>query len=327
MAVGVESPPHSLRPDTSRLVAALWTERSASLPEDTQLPRRSDWFAALHAGSIRLTTSQVVQMDGALALGGLRHDLLDLALSNEHRPYCEKVRVRRASYGVAFTPAELNVDLDLPAGLEPLAESVRDRDRLITTGPVLRASGLLGVHAAIAVWAAGVDPISAVVLLVLPLLMRVLVESVQSIDEWLTQASKRRRSDELEALAKDVHRILKSAGIPVSHKDSFLQPGALAFLIPSQRDIYAGAAGYSDIQERTAVLSFYRALTQLGAGALTLAIAGADSSVALGAAVLLAFGVVDTVRGYRSRGLAAIRARQAVRSLGHGLGLLDARKS
>ena len=246
-----------MRRETALLLGAKCAEDGlAGLELREEFSRSVEWRAALERGDFIPTFEMVAQLDGVLRVAGHELSYSELAVEIESFPFGAKARELRETYGVALEiePVTSN-PVEIGSGLSPSAGSVRGRDRLLVTSPLVLAAVLLTTQIALLIrgqgyitditWPAIVGPpalLGFVVVASLPLAERALA--------WLCRHSR------LPVATERLRRIgddREGAGLVVSHPNCWYQEGEGIHLVSSVRDCAHRCALTADWFERGAV--------------------------------------------------------------------------
>lgn len=291
-----------LRQNTAAILGAICCEAGladAAKPTANNL-RSKEWLTALEKADFIPTMSMVRQLDGALKFADvdLDVDLVATTLEVEARPLGPKARQLREHYGLGGAPLEPQHDEpEIGKGLDPLATSVRARDRLLLTSPIMRGGSLLLLQIAVAALLLDVaSSVKGPALLALPALFGLaLVLTLPATERRVANVSRLARSDSASQRHDQVTKRRKRAGLPETHPGAWYQSGEAPHLIPRYRADATRESLKADVFERLSIAVAINTLFGLGAcAALALATEGQAATIwyagfTLGLGMLAAF--------------------------------------
>ena len=247
-----------MRRETALILGANCADDGLSaldLPAD--FSRSAHWRAALERADFIPTFEMVNQLDGVLALAGSSLKYTPTAVEVESLPFGPVARELRARFGLVPTIDDLpEVDIEIGSGLSPFAESIRARDRMLITGPIVRGTVLLLFQALFLTWIHGaISSLAWPVVFGLPALLAfALVVALPIAERVFTTVCGRWRSSTSGERLRAITENRMAAGLPISHDGAWYQPGESIHLVSSFRLEAQRAGVAADAMERMVIV-------------------------------------------------------------------------
>lgn len=243
-----------MRRETALLLGAKCADDGLA---DLDLPgafsRTSEWRAALQRGDFIPTFEMVNQLDGVLVAAERPSAYTELAVELESFPLGAKARELRETYGVA---AEIEPIVAKPvgigSGLSPYTESIRARDRLLVTGPIVRASTLLTFQVFAVLWSQSrLTDLAWPAVVGLPAFLGfALVPSLPTAEKAFAFFCEQWRSSDATERLKKIEDDREGAGLLPTHPGCWHQEGEGVHLLSSVRETAQRKALAADSLER-----------------------------------------------------------------------------
>lgn len=229
-----------MRRETALLLGAKCADDGlADLDLPEEFSRTKEWRAALQRGDFIPTFEMVNQLDGLLAVEGRHTGYTQLAVEIESFPLGERARHLRRSYDLEATIEPIVAKpVQIGSGLSPYAESIRARDRLLVTGPLVRAVALIILQVMLVLWVLQqIGDLSWPAVVGLPALVGfALVPSLPLAEKALAFLCRRWRSDGAVERMEKLQDDRKGAGLAPSHPGCWHQDGEGVHLLSDIRD-------------------------------------------------------------------------------------------
>lgn len=257
-----------MRRETALLLGAKCADDGlADLELPEEFSRTREWRAALQRGDFIPTFEMVNQLDGLLSVVGRQAAYTQLAVEIESFPLGERARDIRRSYGVEATIEPIVAKpVEIGSGLSPYAESIRARDRLLVTGPLVRASALIILQVILVLWALEqVDGLAWPAVVGLPALLGfALVPSLPLAEKALAFVCRRWRSDVAVERIEKIQQDREGAGLVPTHPGCWYQDGEGIHLLSDARDAAQRKGLAADSLERMTLVFGLNAAIAMG---------------------------------------------------------------
>ena len=310
-----------VRADTAVLFGAFChhirlSRRISSEGVEAKVPRVRSWYEALERGEFVPTLNMAKEVDNAFEVPsdsrGLRRTLIELELE----PFGSLAESLRTRFGLPnYSPRSYDAASLVGQGLSPIATSIRERDRLVVTGPLSVCAMLLSVQLALGLWSKDVlsdlalptlTAVAAISVIVLSMSLPLL----EALLRWLGRVARPKKA---KTVYSDLTEMRATAGLTVAYPGAWHQDGESVHYLPGLRNEVARHALRADYFERMTGLF----LVNVAASGLIIPICGFDGRGivnVIAVAVLLAITFIGT-----RAVLPAVYSLEEAVSLGLGL--------
>lgn len=274
----------------------------------TSAGRGEDWNQAVLRGQILPTRASVELFAGIATAQKLGFDVLAILREVEDRPFGEASRRFYSEYleSPPLIVGASSAQLAIGGGLDPLVESVRMRDRLVLTGPVVQGLGFAALQTLLllAVFGATASLAFPSVVALPAILSLIFVGHLGPVEKAMSWVTRWRRTNADRIALARLRNRRRRDGLPIEYRTSWYQPGEAPHLVPSRREAVLRTGGMADLLERLEAMVLLNMTIAL-VFALGTAWPKPIASLAFATIGLLLFVVLQSLgehrRGYQAR--------------------------
>ncbi len=283
---------------------------------EAKVPRVRSWYEALERGEFVATLNMANEVDNAFEVPndskGLRRTLIELELE----PFGSLAESLRTRFGLPdYSPRPYDAANLVGQGLSPIATSIRERDRLVVTGPLSVCAMLLSVQLALGLWSKEVlsDLALPALTAVAAISVIVLSMSLPRLEAVLRVVARAARPKKAKSVFDDLADMRATAGLKATYPGAWHQDGESAHYLPGLRNNVARHALRADYFERMTALF----LVNVAASLLIIPICGFDRRGSVNVIALVVLAIITFI-GTRSV-LPAVYSLEEAVSVGLGL--------
>ena len=310
-----------VRADTAVLFGAFChhirlAKRISSEGVEAKVPRVRSWYEALERGEFVPTLNMAKEVDNAFNVQKDSRSLRQTLIELELEPFGSLAESLRTRFGLPnYSPRSYDAAKLVGQGLSPIATSIRERDRLVVTGPFSVCAMLLSVQLALGLWSKEVlsDLALPALTAIAAVSVIVLSMSLPLLETVLRVLARAARPKKAKSVFSDLSDMRATAGLNATYPGAWHQDGESAHYLPGLRDDVARHALRADYFERMTGLF----LVNVAASGLIISTCGFDGRGTVNV-IALAVLVVITFIGTRSI-LPAVYSLEEAASLGLGL--------